>query len=122
MAKILVVDDDVDLVGMLCKRLMAEGFQTFVAYDALMATEQVRKVAPDLIILDVGLPAGGGKAVLDRLNFAVNADSRTVIILTGRTDPETREQFEGEEKVVAYMLKPFETQALIEEINRALAS
>ena len=58
--KILIVDDDHDLVLGLSARLKANGYNVVCAGDAISAITVARKEAPDLIILDLGLPAGDG--------------------------------------------------------------
>ena len=65
--KILIVDDDADLRAALNIRLRANGYEVAFAADALSAVAQARKLTPDLILLDLGLPAGDGFSVLERL-------------------------------------------------------
>src|ERR1700688_3929977 len=58
--KILIVDDDIDVRQAMHVRLKANGYDTFFAADALSCVAEARKKQPDLIILDLGLPAGDG--------------------------------------------------------------
>ena len=64
--KILIVDDDPDLRRGLNLRLRANHFDTAYATDGFSAIAMAQKERPDLIILDIGLPAGDGFVVLDR--------------------------------------------------------
>jgi len=64
--KILIVDDDPDLRQALKLRLRASHYSTVSATDGYSAIAQAYKERPDLIILDLGLPAGNGFVVLDR--------------------------------------------------------
>ena len=65
--KVLIVEDDAD-VRLGCHLLLkANGYESFLAADATSAVGEALKHRPDLIILDLGLPGGGGFAVLDRL-------------------------------------------------------
>lgn len=66
-AKILIVDDDQDLLLGLSIRLKANGYQVVAATEGYAAVSTVRKEMPDLIILDLGLPAGDGFVVMQRL-------------------------------------------------------
>ena len=61
MSKILIIDDDVDITKVLSRQLQHAGFKVVVAYDGMQATEIAHKEGPDLIILDMMLPAGGGE-------------------------------------------------------------
>ena len=70
--KILVVDDDPDLVRALRLRLRANNYDVSTASDGYTAIAQAQKEQPALIILDLGLPVGDGFVVLDRLQ---NSDS-----------------------------------------------
>lgn len=66
-AKILIVDDDQDIRPLLGHRLKSEGYEPVFAGDAITAVNTARKEAPDLILLDLGLPAGDGRIVIERL-------------------------------------------------------
>lgn len=86
--KILIVDDDPDLRIALKLRLRANDYDTINAVDGYSAITQAHKQKPDLIILDLGLPAGDGFVVLDRLHRNPELADIPVIVLTAR-DPES---------------------------------
>ena len=65
--KILIIDDDQHLQLGLSARLRARGYRVSCAADAISAITVARKELPDLIILDLGLPAGDGFLVLERM-------------------------------------------------------
>jgi DNA-binding response OmpR family regulator len=67
MAKILVVDPDLYLLGCYKKLFSEAGLEVCVAEDATSAMSQFGQCKPDLVILDMDLPGGGGKSVLGRL-------------------------------------------------------
>ena len=71
--KILIVDDDPDLRRGLNLRLRASHFDTAYATDGFSAIAMAQKERPDLIILDIGLPAGDGFVVLDRLQQSAHS-------------------------------------------------
>src|SRR5258708_16132538 len=86
-AKIMVVDDDPDLRQALSLRLRANNFDTVNACDGYSAIALAQKERPHLIILDLGLPAGEGLAVLRNLHLY---PALLVIAVSGPTAPRAR--------------------------------
>jgi DNA-binding response OmpR family regulator len=82
--KILVVDDDPDVRLGLQLRLAANQYEVFFAADGVASIAEARKHMPDLMILDLGLPAGDGFSVLERLKANEKLSSIPVIVLSGR--------------------------------------
>jgi DNA-binding response OmpR family regulator len=82
--KILVVDDDPDVRLSLQLRLNANHYDVICAADGVASIAEARKHMPDLIILDLGLPAGDGFSVLERLKANEKLSSIPVIVLSGR--------------------------------------
>ena len=117
--KILIVDDDQDLRAGLNIRLRANGYDTSFASDALSAVAEARKAAPDLIILDLGLPAGDGFVVLQRLKAIPPLAVIPVIVLSAR-DREANENRAIVAGALAYLKKPFNDGELLLEIRHAL--
>lgn len=119
--KILVVDDDKDIQRLLALRLGSAGYETAFASDGITAISAARQQAPDLIVLDLGLPAGDGFTVLERLQALPQLAGIPVIVLTARESAETKARAleAGAERFVA---KPFESEALLEAIAAALSA
>jgi DNA-binding response OmpR family regulator len=82
--KILVVDDDPDVRLGLQLRLNANHYDVICAADGVASIAEARKHMPDLVILDLGLPAGDGFSVLERLKANEKLSSIPVIVLSGR--------------------------------------
>src|SRR3984885_4494221 len=82
--KILVVDDDPDVRLGLQLRLTANHYDVIFAADGVTSIAEARKHMPDLMILDLGLPAGDGFSVLERLKANEKLSSIPVIVLSGR--------------------------------------
>ena len=82
--KILIVDDDPDVRLGLQLRLAANDYQVIFAADGVASIAEARKHMPDLMILDLGLPAGDGFSVLERLKVNERLSSIPVIVLSGR--------------------------------------
>jgi two-component system KDP operon response regulator KdpE len=118
-AKILIVDDDPDLRRALKLRLRANHYDTVQASDGYSAIAIAQKEQPDLIILDLGLPAGDGFAVLKRLQDSDPLSNIPVIILTAR-DP----LYNGLKTVLAgataFFQKPADNGELLSMIRASL--
>lgn len=119
MAKILIVDDDPELRQALKLRLRANHYDTVHAVDGYSAIAQAIKEHPDLIILDLGLPAGDGFVVLDRLQDDDKLSSIPVVVLTAR-DPQGNEKRAMKAGAAAYFQKPADNAELLDVIRATL--
>src|ERR1700733_1818072 len=118
-AKIMVVDDDADIRLGLSLRLRANSFDTVNVCDGYSAIAMAQKEKPHLIILDLGLPAGDGFAVLKNLQHCPELASIPVIVLTAR-DPETNEKRTLESGAVAFFQKPADNEEFLSVIRASL--
>ncbi len=119
-AKILIVDDDPDLRQALRLRLRANHYETVSATDGYSAIAQAYKEHPNLIILDLGLPAGDGFVVLRRLQNDDKLSEIPVVVLTAR-DPQTAEQRALHAGAAAFFQKPVDNAELLEVIRATLS-
>jgi CheY-like chemotaxis protein len=117
--KILVIEDDAVAQADLEARLEANGYSVARAADAASAMTVVNRERPDLILLDLGLPAGDGFLVLERLRKIESLAATPVIIVTGHTDAETRKRAAALD-VAPVLSKPVDTQVLLDAIRSAL--
>ena len=118
--KILIVDDDADLRQALRLRLRANRYETVTAGDGYSAIAQAYKEHPDLIILDLGLPAGDGFVVLDRLQRDDKLSNIPVIVLTAR-DPQSSERLALRSGAAAFFQKPADNTELLSVIRATLS-
>jgi DNA-binding response OmpR family regulator len=118
-AKILIVDDDQDIRRLLGLRLKAHGYETVFAGDAISAVNQARNERPDLILLDLMLPAGDGYLVMQRLQAMPALEGVPVIVVSAR-DPQTEEERLVESGADAFFRKPFDYEELLRAVGRAL--
>src|SRR5271169_4726594 len=117
--KILIVEDDNLQLTVLARRLKTAGFEIVAARDGLTAISTARKEQPDLIVLDLGLPADDGFVVLQRLSMLLNTGTIPVIVLSSRTPIGNRDAA-LKAGAVAYIHKPVDVPVLIKTINDAL--
>ena len=118
-AKIMVVDDDPDLRQALSLRLRANHFEALNVCDGYSAIAMALKERPHLIILDLGLPAGDGFAVLKNLQEYPALAAIQVIVLTAR-DPEANEKRTLESGAIAFFQKPADNEELLGVIRACL--
>lgn len=121
MTKILVVEDDQNVAAALRLRLESQGYDVDLAVDGTAAMSCAVHGSPDLVLLDVSLPAGSGLSVAERLQSIPETASIPRIFLTASRRPED-EQKAGELGAVAFLQKPWEPGELLEAIERGLAA
>ncbi|MBH0179703.1 MAG: response regulator, partial [Nitrospira sp.] len=81
-AKILIVDDDADIVAMLEDRLHSLGYSTVAARDGREALEQIAQESPHLVLLDLTLPKLSGLDVLKQLHQSKHTENLPVVVMT----------------------------------------
>src|SRR2546429_5707164 len=119
--KILVIEDDPVARADLQARLEANGYIVARAADAASALTVVNRERPDLILLDLGLPGGDGFLVLERLRKIESLAAIPVLVLTGRSDAETRKRVQAL-GIAPLLAKPVETEVLLAAIRAGLAT
>jgi putative two-component system response regulator len=117
--KILIVEDDADVAQGLRIVLRANGYAATMAGDAIAAVSEAKKENPDLIILDLGLPAGDGYLVMERLSNIEALASVPVIVFTAR-DEQTHREKSLQAGARAFFQKPADTKALLSAIQEIL--
>lgn len=117
--RILIVDDEKDVVNTLKIWLEARGHEALCAYNGEEALKQVRAQIPDLIILDLGLPGISGYMVCSLLKNDQRFSHIPVIICTARTQEEDI-KVGKQAGADAYLTKPLELQILADTIQKLL--
>jgi DNA-binding response OmpR family regulator len=117
--KILIVDDDPDLRRGLNLRLLANHYDTAYATDGFSAVAMAQKERPDLIILDIGLPAGDGFVVLERLQQSATLSAIPVIVVTAR-EPQYNKDRIMRAGATAFFQKPADNNELLNTIRTVL--
>ena len=117
--RILVVDDEPDILRVVSARLKSSGFEVIVACDGEEWFDKARKESPDLIILDLMLPKIDGYSVCGLLKRDSRYAGIPVILFTARAQDEDMKM--GKEAGAdAYITKPFEPQLLLGKIKELL--
>ena len=117
--KILIVDDDPDVRKGMHLRLKANHYDTFFAADAITTIAEARKQMPDLIILDLGLPAGDGFVVMDRLKAIPGLDVIPIVVVSAR-DVRATQPRALKAGAKAFLQKPVDNAELLAVIRQAL--
>ena len=116
-ARILVADDDPVSVQTLSSILKAAGFDVVVAQDAMQAIMRAVRDAPDAVVLDIGMPGGGGEKVLERLKASSKTSAIPVVVVSGVPNASGRAP-----GVAAVMAKPVKPEQLVDALKNALKS
>ena len=117
--QILIIEDDRDFVRLLAMSLRANDYEVSIASDAIAAISEALKQLPDLILLDIGLPAGDGFLVMERLKAQSLLASIPVIVVSAR-DPAANRERALKGGASAFFQKPADNDELMAAIKHAL--
>lgn len=117
--KILIIDDEKDVVAELLLRLEAEGWEILAAYDGEEGLKKTRDQKPDLVLLDIVMPKLSGYQVCRKIKDDPEIKEIPVIMLTAKSDASTKFTAKdiGSE---GYVTKPFDSEKLVEKINKLI--
>jgi DNA-binding response OmpR family regulator len=120
MSKILVVDDEPDVLLLLRVNLEAAGYETVLAADGETALGRIDDSGPDLVLLDIMMPVMDGWGVLRALSDRGSASPRVVVVSAKSSDRDiVRALTSG---ALDYITKPFDPDDLINVVERVLKS
>ena len=118
--KILIVEDD-PVARQIMHALLKSKYEVFVVGDAMAAVVQARNRQPDLVILDLGLPAGGGFTVLQRLK-AMPALSMIPVLVVSGMDAATNRKKAIDAGADDFMQKPAPDDQLLAKIEQLIGA
>jgi|HubBroStandDraft_1064217.scaffolds.fasta_scaffold93054_1 two-component system chemotaxis response regulator CheY len=120
MKTVLLVDDDNTILLGTGVRLKSMGYTVYTAKDAVSAISAVRKNPPDVVVLDISLPAGDGFVVAERLQNLVGSAATPIIFMTASDNLTLRERAK-KLGAVGFLKKPFDATSLADAIESALS-
>ncbi len=118
--KILVVDDEKDVVEAISKKLSQEGFEPIAAYDGEEALIKVKETSPDVILLDLTMPKINGFEVLKRVREEYKDKWIPVIIISANADLESVKKSYNLE-ADHYLTKPCSMENIVRGINTMIS-
>jgi len=120
MARVLVVEDEPTMRELVTARLRAAGHQIVATADGATAVDVVtRRGAPDVVVLDIGLPDTDGYSLLASLRSAAGTKPFGAVFLSGEVEESAIKR--GQALGATYLTKPFIASALIQAIEQAIA-
>ncbi|MGA2190783.1 MAG: response regulator [Steroidobacteraceae bacterium] len=120
MKRVLLVDDDNTILLGTGVRLKSMGYTVYTAKDAVSAVSAVVKNNPDVVVLDLTLPAGDGFLVAERLQNLVVSAATPIIFITASENPVLRERAMNL-GATGFLTKPFDATTLADAIESALS-
>lgn len=117
--RILIIDDEPDFVRVVQIRLESAGYEVLVAFDGMQGVSSAHKEKPDLVILDIMMPAMHGHRVCEALKKSSKTWTIPIIYLTAKGN---REDEELAYKLGAqhFLTKPYDPKVLLDTIKKAL--
>lgn len=117
--KILIIDDDRVFLQIMSRKITGAGYEVLTAVDGIQGITLALKEQPQLIILDIRFPAGGGLETLKKLSLSAKTCTIPIIISTCLDDPQMK-QMVSNYNVVDYLVKPVDPERLVQKINETL--
>jgi DNA-binding response OmpR family regulator len=117
--KILVVDDDPEISGLVEYTLEAQGHTVKVCDNGREVLDTLRSFKPDMMVLDVMLPGIDGYSLASQISEDPDLNKMPIVVLSA-LEP-SRTMFQRFSQVAAFLTKPFNTDDLMEAVKNALA-
>lgn len=119
MKKVLIVDDEQDIVESLKFVLENEGYDCYTAFNGEDGLKTAKEIIPDLIVLDIMMPKMNGYKISRLLKFDNKYKDIPIIMLTARSQEE--DKLIGEETGAnEYITKPFDLDYVVSKVNQYL--
>ncbi|HEX4633170.1 MAG TPA: response regulator [Gemmatimonadales bacterium] len=119
--KVLIIDDDRALAQLFASHLRAAGYVPLIGEDAMQGFMFAQREVPDVILLDLSMPAGGGMLVFDRLAKSAKTARIPVVVITALEDPKV-EADSTARGARAVLHKPVDKDTLLKQVATVLES
>lgn len=120
MKKILIVEDDELLLGVLSTQFEEHGYAVTTAVDGMDGFEKFKRVQPDLVVVDIIMPKKTGMEMLTEIHHAYPEDKTPMVVLTNTNEMDTMAEALSH-KVVAYLLKSSqELEHIVELVEKKI--
>jgi len=116
MKKILIAEDEKDIVEVLKMALEMDGYKVLEAYDGEETWDKLKEEKPDILLLDIMMPKIDGYSLYLKMKKDPELKNIKVIVITGKA--EMKKVFEKEKDIAGYLEKPFPIDTLLEEIKK----
>jgi CheY-like chemotaxis protein len=117
---IIVADDDKVVSHLMCSLLRDRGYTVIAAYDSMQTLMiAMRQPPPDLILLDINMPAGTGLQALGKLKSSIKTAYIPIVIVTGSDEPGIQERVQAL-GAVGFLAKPIEPEKFLRVVRTAL--
>lgn len=113
--KILIIEDDIDTAKILGLKLKASGYEILFAQDPISGLASAHKLNPDLIILDLIMPAGGGVFFLENATISTNTFMIPIIITSATQDDGLIKKVT--DKGLVFIQKPYNLDDLVTKVK-----
>ena len=120
MARVLIVEDEPEIQDLIGDLLLLEGYEVHALGRVPHGLNQIRRLAPDVILLDLRLPGVGGVELLRLLSADRQLSTTPVVICSGAADLREAHAAEFASLGVEVVAKPFELDDLIDAVRRAV--
>jgi len=117
--RLLVIDDDRMIHTVMRAALEKHGYKIHSAFDPIQAQMMVRQVRPDLIVLDITMPGGGGFEAFKRLQMLSTTSQIPIVVYTSLPPAEVTAKI-PEAPNVAHLTKPSPPEAILSAIEKLL--
>jgi len=118
-AKILIIEDEVEIANMLARILVKHGYETAIAHDGIEGLGKVKSFGPALVLLDVNMPRLDGLQLLELLKASPETSHIPVVMCTARARIDDVEEAFGI-GADGYIAKPFAIERLVSKIKDVL--
>lgn len=120
MAKIMIVDDEPNILALEKAVLESEGFEVVEAISGAECLEKIKEAKPDLILLDMMMPGMSGRETCEKIRADPETSEQKIVFVTVARFSEVGKDILDELYVLDYVTKPFENADLISRVRKAL--